>query len=125
MSRLGGSEEPREYARLTNPDATITDPLGRIITLHDRTWFDHILKGHFDLSSDRLKAEAALSDPTEIQFSTSDADCRLYYGMASSTGRMVVVVADVAAGIVKTAYAAKKRKKGAIEWSATSTPSKA
>lgn len=26
------------------PDSLLVDPLGRPITLHDRTWFGHILK---------------------------------------------------------------------------------
>lgn len=28
------------------PDAELTDPLGRRIRLHDRTWYGHILKAH-------------------------------------------------------------------------------
>jgi hypothetical protein len=34
-------------------DTRITDPLGRQITLHDRTWYGHILKVHPELADCR------------------------------------------------------------------------
>ena len=98
------------------PSATIVDPLGRQITLHDHTWFGHILKGHPDMNGYRQEAERTVARPLEIQISTSDADCRVYYGQPSAKGIMVAVVADVVIGIVKTAYLTNKKKNGVIEW---------
>ena len=43
-------------------DTTLTDPLGRDIVLHDRTWYGHIVKGHPDMSGHY------------------DENCRIYFG---------------------------------------------
>jgi len=99
-------------------DSTIEDPLRRTIRLTNATWFGHILKGHPDLSLQRLTVEHTVRRPMEIQVSTYDADCRVYYSRPNKAGRMIVVVADVVQGIVKTAYAAIKKKKGTVEWKA-------
>jgi|SRR5882724_2082343 len=101
------------------PDSTIQDPLGRTIRLTNATWFGHILKGHPDLALQRLRVEHAVRQPMEIQISTYDDNCRVYYSQPNKAGRMIVVVADVVAGIAKTAYAAIKKKKGRVEWKAS------
>jgi hypothetical protein len=100
------------------PDSIIEDPLGRSIRLTNATWFGHIVKGHREIALQRLRVEHTVRQPMEIQVSTYDDDCRVYYSKPNQAGRMIVVVADVVAGIVKTAYAAIKKKKGTIEWKA-------
>jgi hypothetical protein len=97
-------------------DISITDPLGRVITLHDHTWYGHIVKRHPDVRPLRSLIESALRTPVQINHSTSDPDCRLYYGPGPFSGIMVVVVADLVAGMVKTAYRTA-RIKGIVEWS--------
>ncbi len=96
-------------------DVRITDPLGRIITLHDRTWFIHIIVRHPEVSQHRALAEQAISNPIEIRISLSDADCRTYYGTGPRRGIMIAVVADVVKGLVKTGFLTK-RMKGIREW---------
>lgn len=83
------------------PDSTIEDPLGRSIQLTNATWFGHIVKGHPDMALQRLRVEHTVRQPMEIQISTYDNDCRVYYSEPNKGGRMIVVVADVVAGIVK------------------------
>jgi|SRR6185436_6832282 len=100
------------------PDSLLKDQLGRDIRLTNPTWFGHVVKGHPDMAMQRLRVEHTVRRPSEIQVSTYDADCRVYYSEPNKAGRMIVVVADVVAGIVKTAYAAIKKKKGTIEWKA-------
>jgi hypothetical protein len=104
-------------------DTRITDPQGRQITLHDRTWYAHILKVHLELGDCRHLAERAVSAPLEIQFSRSDPVCRVYYGKGPKPGLLMAVVADVVAGVVKTAHLAGKVTGGGMEWSSP-TPSK-
>jgi|SRR5437667_1502964 len=99
-------------------DSKIEDPLGRSIRLTNATWFGHILKGHPDLALQRLRVEYTVRQPREIQISTYDDNCRIYYSEPNKAGRMIVVVADVVAGVVKTSYTALKKKKGHIEWKA-------
>ena len=96
-------------------DETFTDPLGRVITLHDHTWFGHVLKRRPDMHAMRRKVGAAIRSPATIRISTSDPDTRLYYGQPTPTGIMMVVAADVVAGHVLTAYRTRKPK-GAVEW---------
>ena len=96
-------------------DRSLTDPLGRTLTLHDSGWFGHVLKRHPEMRPHRTLVEQAVRSPMRICFSTSDPDCRLYYGPGPRGGIMVCVVADVVAGLVKTAYLAS-RQKGAVEW---------
>jgi hypothetical protein len=97
-------------------DSILIDPLQREILLSDATWFGHIVKGHPELARKRFLVEHALRQPVEIQKSTSDTNCRLYYSAPNKAGLMIVVVADVVIKVVKTAYSAVKKKKGDIEW---------
>ncbi len=97
-------------------DTVLIDPLRRQIVLSGGTWFGHILKGHPAMKTSRAKVEQAVRDPMEIQVSTYDPRCRVYYGRPSKSGIMIAVVADVAIGVVKTAYEANKKKTGSIEW---------
>jgi hypothetical protein len=97
---------------------TLTDPLGRQVTLHNRTWYGHILKTHHEIRAHRRLVEEAVTAPLEIRIDTSDpADGRLYYGTGPRTGMMIVVAANVAVGHVLTAHLVKAAKAGAIEWS--------
>ncbi len=66
------------------------------------------------MASRRADVEAAVRAPASVHFSTSDPDCRVYYRPAGNT-LLVVVVADVTRGFVKTAYLAR-RSKGTQEW---------
>ena len=97
-------------------DALLTDPLGRQIRLSDAAWYGHIVKRHPEMRPHRLSAERAIGDPLEITYSNSDANCRVYYASAGTTGLLVAVVADVVAGFVKTAYRTR-RVIGDVEWS--------
>lgn len=98
-------------------DTLLTDPLGRKVTLHDRTWFGHILKGHPDVAEFRALVERAIQFPDEIRVSRLDANCRLYYGQGSRPATRMMVVVDLAEGVVKTAHLAKRITGGKIEWS--------
>lgn len=97
-------------------DAHLTDPLDRVVRLHDSTWYAHILKGHPDMAPFRTSVEKAITGPVAIHLSTSDADCRLYYGDEAGPGLTICVVADVQRGFVKTAYRARRIKPGEREW---------
>ena len=97
-------------------DEFFTDPLGRQIVLHDRTWYGHILKGHPDVEDYRDHVSEAITSPELIRISRSDPDCRLYYGSGPSEGVRMVVVADVSEGVVKTAHLVKKVTGGDSEW---------
>src|SRR3954462_7816942 len=92
------------------------DPLGRTIELSDTTWYGHIVKGHPEMRGLRPAVEAAIPRPTAIHLSTSDAACRLFYVPSTQTGLMICVVADVEAGLGKTAYLCRRIKPGAREW---------
>jgi len=94
----------------------LSDPLGRTICLHDHTWFGHIVKRHPDMRGMRAWAEEAILNPLRICHSTSDPNCRVYFGDGPGQPIMMAVVADVVSGIVLTAYRSS-RLKGAIEWS--------
>jgi hypothetical protein len=89
--------------------------------LYDGAWYGHVLKRHPDMRMLRRFAEDAVRTPAAICFSASDADCRLYFGATPSRGIMVAVVADVSAGVVKTAYRVGQVK-GAPEWLPPPTP---
>ncbi len=97
-------------------DVILTDPLGRDITLHDRTWYGHIIKRHPEMRALRAQVEQTVRDPDEIRFSTYDPDCRLYYRGSGRAGILIAVVGDVAQELVRTACLAN-RTKGALEWS--------
>ncbi len=98
-------------------DSELTDPLGRRVTLRERTWHGHILKGHPEVGSDRHLVERAVMAPAQIRFSRSDRACRCYYGQGPRRGLMICVVADVERGIVKTAYLSRRIAGGDLEWS--------
>ena len=93
---------------------TFTDPLGRTVTLHDHTWYGHVLIGHREMHGRRGELGPLIRRPARIHFS-NDADSRLYYRTVARDGMMTAVVADVVRGIVKTAYRTK-RTRGAQEW---------
>ncbi len=99
------------------PDVQITDPLGRTITLHERTWYGHILKAHPEMDGMKLRVEEVVGSPAEIRHSNSDPDCRLYYGPAKPLEITIMVVVDVALALVKTAHFARRVSGGAQEWS--------
>jgi hypothetical protein len=92
------------------------DPLGRAITLHDHTWYGHILPGHPELADHLADVAQAITNPLEIRFSDADPNCRIYFGVGPRRGIIMAVVANVAGGFVKTAHMVK-RAKGVVEWS--------
>ena len=96
-------------------DVTLIDPLGRSITLHDHTWFGHIIKGHPEMKTRRPDVEKAIQSPDQICYSNSAVECRLYFAPDRSAVMFIAVVADVVQGLVKTAYLAKAPK-GLVEW---------
>ncbi len=98
-------------------DTSLIAPLGRQITLHDRTWYGHILPGHPDLASHRSLVHAALTDPLSIRIEPGDAKNRLYIGAGLKEDRIIVVVSSLPLRLVKTAFQAPSRRaKGVIEW---------
>lgn len=101
-------------------DRRLTDPLGRVIVLRERTWYGHVIKGHPDMKGHRRLAEQAVRAPNQIQFSKSDPDCRIYYGPGDRPKRIIMVVADVKLGLVKTAHFARGITGGGVEWSTSS-----
>ncbi len=101
------------------PDRTRTDPLGRAIVLHDRTWHGHVLVRHPEMAALRVLVENAIGTPITIVFSLQDANARLYYGRGPTSNLMVQVIVDVALGLVKTAHLAKRITGGGVEWSST------
>jgi hypothetical protein len=96
-------------------DTILIDLLGRSITLHDHTWFGHVLKGHPEMHNRRADVEGAITQPQWICYSTSAFDCRVYYAPDASTGLLIAAVANVVHGYVKTAYLARSTK-GTVEW---------
>ena len=98
-------------------DSAMLDPMGRTVVLHDHTWYGHIVKVHSNVAGCRSLAEQAVRAPSEIQYSKSDADCRIYYGAGPRADLMIAVVADVVAGVVKTVHLAKRISGGGVEWS--------
>jgi len=97
-------------------DETVKDPLGRSITLHNHTWYGHIIRHHPDLRLHRALVVATITQPLEIRFHPDDADSRFYFGAGPRRGIMMLVVVDVVQGLVKTAHLIKTTK-GALEWS--------
>ena len=98
-------------------DTTLRDPLGRTMILHDHTWHGHILPGHPEMKQLRSLVERAVTDPLEIRISdAAPRNVRLFFGVGPRKGIMIVVVAEVIQGFVKTAHVIKKTK-GALEWS--------
>ena len=97
-------------------DIVLTDPLGRQITLHDRTWYGHILRRHPEMRGWRDQVERAVEQPVEIRFSAYDPDCRTCYSDIIRAGMMIAVVIDVKQLLVRTAFFTT-RMKGAVEWS--------
>jgi hypothetical protein len=97
-------------------DATVTDPLGRAIVLHEGTWFGHILRRHPEMRGTRPQVEQTIRQPREIRLSTYDADCRTCYSDIVRAGMMIAVVIDVRQALVRTAFYTT-RPRGDIEWS--------
>ncbi|MHC4126916.1 MAG: hypothetical protein ACYTE6_09850 [Planctomycetota bacterium] len=97
-------------------DRELRDPLGRRITLSDRTWFGHIVKGHPEIAAERRRVEAAIESPQQIRLSRLDIACRLYFGAGPRKGVRIMVVADVRLGVVKTAHLARRLSGGEVEW---------
>lgn len=98
-------------------DTILTDPLGRTITLHERTWHGHILRGHPEVEPHRALVESAITRPHTIRHSAADPDCRLFFGRGPRGGVMMMVVADITLGLVKTAHLARRPSGGDTEWS--------
>ncbi len=98
-------------------DISLTDPFGRTVVLHDRTWFGHIVRGHPEVTEYRGLVEKAVERPDEVRFSRSDADCRLYFGPGPRADVRMMVVADVVRGFVKTAHLCNRASGGTVEWS--------
>ncbi len=99
-------------------DSRLIDPLGRHMTLHDRTWFGHVIKFHPELVEYRDEVEQSIIQPDDIVFSTSDSACRMYHRQSVRRGRIIVTVVDLEGGFVKTAHFVKTARKGRVEWSA-------
>ena len=98
-------------------DTLLADPLRRVVFLHDHTWFGHIVKAHPEMATNRALAEMTVREPDEIRQSRWDENCRLYFGPGPRPGVIIMVVADVALGAVKTAHLAKRVSGGSKEWS--------
>ena len=97
-------------------DRQLRDPLGRLITLRDRTWFGHIVRGHPEMELERGRVEDAIERPHEIRVSRADPNCRLYFGAGPRKETRIVVVVDVRPAIVKTAHLARRVSGGNVEW---------
>ena len=97
-------------------DVRVTDPLKRVIRFTSGNWTGHVTKRHPEVGSFRRLAEQAVRRPLEIRFSPSDSECRLYFGKGPRPGVMIVVVANVLRGLVKTAHFVKVAR-GDLEWS--------
>jgi len=98
-------------------DTTLTDPLGRVVVLRERTWEAHIAKGHPEIGEFRDLVEQTIRAPAEIRLSRSDPDCRIFYAPGPRPTVKMMVVADVVVGVVKTAHWARKVSGGRVEWS--------
>ena len=98
-------------------DVSLTDPLGRVIVLHDRTWYGHILRGHPEVKEYRGLVEETVQRPDEIRHSRSSADCRLYFGLGPRPNVRILVVADIVQGVVRTAHLCDRVSGGTVEWS--------
>jgi hypothetical protein len=98
------------------PDRDLRDPLGRRIVLRDRTWYGHIVKGHFEMAPERRRVESAIENPLEIRRSRADESCRLYFGAGPWRRVSILVVVDIRLGIVETAHLARHRSGGEVEW---------
>ena len=83
-------------------DVILGDPLGRSITLHDRTWYGHILKRHSEMRGRRAQVESSVRDADAVHFSSYDPDCRVCYRGTGTGGIMMAVVIDVVQGLVRT-----------------------
>jgi hypothetical protein len=97
-------------------DKDLVDPLGRTIRFTDAAWYGHAVQQHPDVRRHRRLAEEAITHPKQICISPADADARMYYGKGPNPRLMMLVVADVIGGYLKTAHFVR-RTKGAIEWS--------
>ena len=98
-------------------ETRMIDPLGRELILDDRTWYGHILKSHPEIAELRNLVELAIKALDEIHISRLDANCLLYYAQGPRSSVMMVAVADLSLGIIKTAHLARKPLAGLFEWS--------
>lgn len=55
-------------------DAVLIDPLGRVVVLHDRTWFGHVVRGHSEMKNFRTAIEKTVAQPELIRRSISSED---------------------------------------------------
>lgn len=97
-------------------DHAAMDPLGRRITLHERTWLGHILPGHPEMAGLREGVMATISQPEMVRMSRSDANVRLYFGPGPRPTVKILVAVDVEQRLVKTAHLCKRISGGDIEW---------
>lgn len=100
-------------------DWTAVDPLGLNVTLHDTTWYGHIVRrgNHPELTRHRGDAQNAIASPIRIDPSAQDPACRLYFGAVTGReGLYVKVVVDVALGVVRTAHFVKSLPGGVPLW---------
>ena len=98
-------------------DETHVDPLGRSITLHDRTWFGHILPGHPDMEVHRALLFRAIHNPLSILFEPGMPHGRRYIGIGPRPERVILVAADIELGLVKSAFIIPERRiRGEVEW---------
>lgn len=93
----------------------IIDPLGRKITLADRTWHGHIVRGHPEVGDHLRLVLDCLQTPDKILFSRNHISARVYVGKGPRIHLMMVVVANIELGQVLTAYLAKTVR-GEVEW---------
>jgi len=54
------------------PNTLLVDPLGRQITLHNHTWYGHVLQRHRELRPYRTLVHQAVTGPLEIRISDSE-----------------------------------------------------
>jgi hypothetical protein len=78
--------------------------------------YGHIVSGHPEIRRHRDLLRKDVENPIAIHFSDADPDCRLYFGEGPRAAIMLVVVAQLRGGFVKTAHLVKATK-GAREWS--------
>ncbi len=72
-------------------DSVLTDPLGRVCTLSERTWERHILVVHPDMDGGREAVEEAISNPNSIWISRADSDVRIYFTNGPKRGLLIAV----------------------------------
>lgn len=81
-----------------------------------QAWHGHIIRGHPELAELRGLAEAAVTSPLAIHLSRMGAEGRLYFGPGPRSETIILVVADLSLGVVKTAHLSKRFSGGPREW---------